>query len=221
LTEHDPTASRVAELLGERGPDPVPVQPRGLDVSPEQWRDAWRRVLLFALRVTCSNAHADDIRQETYARLATTRPWRRDAQPSFVRHVLGVAASVLKHEQKAHARRTHHEADAGAEYKRDRGDTVSPEEDMLEHAEGERKRDVAARALAEVRRRLAGYPLELRLIDRIAQAQDRSDEGPETPAELAEAMGVSIGEVYRAIERMKRYKASVMAAVGGTGEEKE
>jgi hypothetical protein len=32
---------------------------------------------------------------------------------------------------------------------------------------------------------------------------------------------VSIGEVYRAIERMKRYKASVMAAVGGTGEEKE
>jgi hypothetical protein len=125
-------------------------------------------VLLFALRVTCSNAHADDIRQETYVRLATTRPWRRAAQPSFVRHVLGVAASVLKHEQKAHARRTHHEADAGAEYKRDRGDTVSPEEDMLEHAEGERKRDVAARALAEVRRRLAGYPLELRLIDRIA-----------------------------------------------------
>jgi hypothetical protein len=32
---------------------------------------------------------------------------------------------------------------------------------------------------------------------------------------------VSVAQVYRAIERIKRYKASVMAAVGGADEETE
>jgi DNA-directed RNA polymerase specialized sigma24 family protein len=221
LNEHDRTASRVAELHAERGPDLVPVQLPGLGVPDDQWTEAWVAVLTFGLSVTKSSARADDLRQEAFARLMTTRPWRREQQPSFVKHMLLVASSVLKHEGKAQARRAHHEADAGAEYKRDRGDTASPEEDMLEHAESLRRKDRAASVLAELRRRLADYPLELRVIEHIAQAQDRDDEEPEKPAEIAQALGVRVEEVYRACARIKRYRASVYAAVGGTGEEKQ
>jgi DNA-directed RNA polymerase specialized sigma24 family protein len=198
VNERDRSAARVAELRSERGPDPVPVQPRGLDVPAEQWDDAWVAVLLLGLRITSSNAHADDLRQEAYARLMTTRPWRRDEQPSFVTHMVRVAASVLKHDQKAHVRRTHHEADAGAEYKRDRGDTAPPDEEMIEHAENRRRQDYAAGALAELRRRLAEHPLELRIVDHLAQELDEDDEEPPKPAEVARALGVPVGEVYRA-----------------------
>jgi hypothetical protein len=221
LNENDPAASRVAALLQERGPDPVPDQPEGLGVPGEQWTDAWIAVLTFALSVTGSNAHADDIRQESYTRMLKTRPWRPEDQPSFVKHMLLVARSVLKHNQKAHARRTHHEANAGAEYRRDRGDTASPEDDALDHAEALRRQDHGARVLAEVKRKLAGYPLELRLIDYIAQRQDQDDDELEKPAQIAQALGVRVEEIYRACARIKRYRASVYAAVGGPGEEKQ
>jgi hypothetical protein len=221
LTENDPTASRVAALREERGPDPVPIQPEGLGVPDEQWTEAWVAVLTFALSITGSNAHADDIRQESYLRLRTTRPWRREDQPSFVKHMLLVARSVLKHTQKAHARRTHHEANAGAEYRRDRGDNASPEDDALDHAEALRRQEHGARVLEEVRRKLAGYPLELRLIDHIAQLQDRDDEELEKPTQMAKALSVPVEEIYRACARIKRYRASVYAAVGGPGEEKQ
>jgi hypothetical protein len=92
---------------------------------------------------------------------------------------------------------------------------------MIEHAENRRRQDYAARVLAELRRRLAEHPLELRIVDHLAQELDEDDEEPPKPAELARALGVPVGEVYRACARIKRYRASVVAAVGGTGEEKQ
>jgi DNA-directed RNA polymerase specialized sigma24 family protein len=218
LNEQDRAASRIADRLKQRGPDPVPAQPPGLGVPEDEWAVAWSRVLLLGLRVTDSLARAEDIRQEAYLRLITTRRWDRDRH-SFLKHMLLVATSILKHGDKARARRTHYEAEAGAEYKRERGVTTpSPEHDMLEHAENERSRDFAVRALAELRRKLAGFPVELRLVDHAEQLEAR-DEELEKPAELAKAMGVRVEEVYRALARIRRYKESVYAAVRGSSEE--
>jgi hypothetical protein len=75
--------------------------------------------------------------------------------------------------------------------------------------------------LTELRRKLAGYPLELRLIDHLAQELDKDDEEPKKPAQLAKDLGVSVEAIYRACARIKRYRASVYAAVGGAGEENE
>jgi hypothetical protein len=135
--------------------------------------------------------------------------------------MLLTASSILKHGAKARNRRERYEAEAGAEYKRDRGDSApAPEQNILEHAEQERSRDRAARVLAELRRRLSAFPLELALIDR-AEQTEASDGEPETPPELARALGVSVEEVYRARARIKRYKDSVYRAVDRSDKERD
>jgi hypothetical protein len=219
LEEQDRHAPRIADLRTQRGPDPAPAQPPGLEVSAKEWEDAWIAVLEFGLRVTNSLARADDIRQEAYLRLLTTRRWTPDRQTPFLRHMLLTVSSLLKHENKARYRRESTEANWGAEYKRERGvTTASSEQDLLEHAQSIRRRDRAARVLAELRRRLAGFPLELRLIDHAEQAE-ASDDEPTPPAELAEILGVRVEEVYRARARIRRYKDGVLAAVRGADEE--
>jgi DNA-directed RNA polymerase specialized sigma24 family protein len=219
LEEEDRDASTIAELRAQRGPDPVPALPLGLAVSEKEWADAWIDVLDLGLRVTESNARADDIRQEAYVRLLTTRPWTPERGTPFVRHMLSTASSILKHENKAQHRRKGYEAHGGAQYKRDRGiATPAPEQDMIEHAQRLRSRDRAVRVIAELRRRLAGFPLELRLIDHAAQAEASGDAG-ETPAELATILGATVEEIYRARARIRRYKEGVYAAIGGSSEE--
>jgi DNA-directed RNA polymerase specialized sigma24 family protein len=219
--ERDRDADEVAQLRSQRGPDPVPALPPGLEVSAKEWEDAWIAVLGFLLNVTKSNARADDIRQEAYARLFTTRRWTPDREKPFLRHMLLTASSLLKHEYKAGDRRKKYEQRGGAVYLRERGRaTPSPEHDLLEHAERVKSRDEALRVLGELRRRLAGFPLELRLIDQAEQAEASGDE-LDTPAELAKILGVGVDEVYRARARIRRYRESVVAAVRGPDEESE
>jgi DNA-directed RNA polymerase specialized sigma24 family protein len=221
MDEHDPATKRIAELRMQRGPDPVPARPPGLEVPEKEWEQAWRAVLDLGLRLTNSTARADDIRQETYVRLLTTRPWRKDQQPSFLRHVLLVASSILKNQGRDRARRRDYEADWGAEHKRDRGNTTpSAEQDMLEHAQREPKRERAVGVAIELRRRLAAFPLELRIIDH-AEAQEAKDEEFGASSEVAEALRVPVEQVYRALARIRRYKERVYAAVGGNDEESE
>lgn len=219
MGENDRSAARVAKLREHLGPDPVPSQPAGLDVSAQEWKEAWKAVLDFGLHVTDSLAHASDLRQETYERLLTTRRWTPERTTTFVRHMVLTASSLLKDKRKAQKRRDHYEAEWGAEHKRERGvTTASPEHDVLDHAQNETRRQWAARVLAELRRRLADFPLELRLIDHVEQLEAAGDE-LEKPAELAKSLGVRVDEVYRALERIRRYKQGVVAAAGGSGEE--
>ena len=219
MEEQDRDAERIAELRKQRGPDPVPAIPPGVEVSDEEWAHAWNAVLDLGLRVTKSNARADDIRQEAYVRLLTTRPWTPQGETPFYRHMLLTASSILKHENKARRRRAQYEADGGAQYKRERGVAArSPEQDALEHGENLRSHDQAVRALAELRRRLAAFPLELRIIDQAAQAEATGGD-LQAPAELARILGVGVEEIYRAGARIRRYKEGVYAAVSGSEKE--
>jgi hypothetical protein len=211
----------VCRAVDERRHHPVPSQPAGLGVPAKEWEDAWIAVLRFAYRITNSLARAADLRQETYLRLLTTRQWTPDRGTPFVRHMLLVTSSILKHESKARHRREKYEARSGAEYKRERGDqTPSAEEDILEVAQQTRDRERAVLMLAELRRRLAGFSLELAIIDRLEQAES-NDQEFETPAEHAKALGVRVEEVYRARARIRRYKEGVVAAVDDGREESE
>jgi DNA-directed RNA polymerase specialized sigma24 family protein len=206
-------AAAISDLRKRRGRVPAPAHPPELGVSPEEWEEAWFAVLAFAYRTTHSMHRADDIRQESYLRLMTTRRWTRESGNPFVQHMLLMASSILKHENKARDRRERYQADGGAEYKRERGtETASVEQDMLEHAQRMSSGDRASRMLAELRRKLAGYPLELRLMDHAEQVEARGDEF-ERPAELARILGVRVNELYRALARIRRYKEGVQAAV--------
>jgi hypothetical protein len=219
MNEKERSDRRIADLHRQRGPDPTPARPRQLDVPEKEWEEAWIAVLHLGLRITKSVPRAEDIRQQAYLRLLTSSPWARERQPSFVKHMLLVASSVLKNQNASERSRREYEAKAGAEYKRDRGGmTPSAEQDMLDHARSQRKRERAIRVLAELRRRLAAFPLELRIIEYAEQAEER-DEELGTPAEVAGDLKVPVQEVYRAFARIRRYRESVYAAVGGHDEE--
>jgi hypothetical protein len=219
MNDEERSDKRIADFRKQRGPDPTPSRPRKLDVPDKEWEQAWIAVLNLGLRITRSLPRAEDIRQQAYLRLLTSSPWVRERQPSFVKHMLLTASSVLKNENASERSRREYEAEAGAEYKRDRGDkTQSAERDMLDHARRERERERAIRAIAELRRRLAAFPLELRIID-YAEKQEASDEEFGTSSEVAEALQVPVQEVYRALARIRRYKESVYAAVGGNEDE--
>lgn len=201
----------MPDLRKPHKPDPVPSLPQGLEVSGEEWAQAWIAVLAFGLRVTGSLAQAENVRQEAFVRLLATRVW--DRGKPFVDHMLSTALGLLKNEQRARLRRQRYEAEGGAEYARDRGEAIpSAEEDNLEHAERMNSQERAVKVLAELRLRLADYPLELRLIDHAEQTEARGEKF-ETPSELAKIMKVRVLEVYRAMERIRRHKASVLAAV--------
>jgi hypothetical protein len=248
LDPRERVAEKLAPPRNQRGgPDPVPSLPRGLEVSAKEWEDAWIAVLTYGLRVTGSLDRAHEVRQEAYVRLLTTRPWTPARGTPFLRHMLLVASSVRKHADKSAARRQRYEADGGHLYKRERGEAEpSPEQEMLEHRQRERRDQFAARVLAELRSRLEGFPLELALIERAAKqieareaqgaadddggGDDRDEEGddddgedaakhddePEKPADIARALGVPVEDVYRASARIRRYKESVIATVRRT-----
>jgi len=218
VNDEDHRNRNAADPAAERRPDPIPTQPLGLGADPIEWKETWKAVLEYGLKITESRARAEDIRQEAYVRLMTTRPWRRDIP--FKLHMLRVASSVRKHEDKGQHRRERYEADWGAKHKRERGVvTPSAEQESLAEAQRIKDQNRAARILAELRRRLAGYPLELRIIDWFEQAEETGEE-VEKPAALARRWGVDPQDLYRARERIGRYKDSVMAAVGGDDEEK-
>lgn len=201
----------MTDLRKPRAAAPAAALPAGLRVSPEDWEEAWIAVLNLGLRVTGSLSHAEDARQEAFARLMTTRRW--DGQKPFVSHMMLVASSILKHDRKARRRRERYEAEGGAEYKRERGETTaSREQDLIEHEEHADSQDRAISALTELRRRLAEYPLELRLIEHAEQAEARGDELGR-PSELAKILGARVEEVYRALARIRRYREGVYDAV--------
>jgi hypothetical protein len=232
LSDRDRTAGKVVELRKGNTSEPVPARPARFDVSDEEWALTWLKVLAFALGVTRSEADARDLRQESYVRLFTSRPWKKDV--TFLKHMLNVAKSIRGNAIKAARSRAVCEAKGGEEYKRQRvEETASPEDRMLAHGRQLRSHDFAARVLAELRRRLAGFPLEMAILDYGQAAQEREENegedvdeddegnatrrrepGRETPAELAaELGGVSAEEVTRARARIRRYRESVVAAV--------
>ena len=218
MNDKDRSHRSSDDLAAERRADPVPTQPPGLGADPIEWRETWKAVLEYGLKTTESGARAEDIRQEAYVRLMTTRPWRRDIP--FKLHMLRVASSVRKHEDKGQRRREGYDADWGAKHKRERGVvTASAEQESLGEAQRIENQNLAARTLAELRRRLAGHSLELRLIDWFEQAEETGEE-VEKPAALAKRWGVDPRDLYRARERIRRYKDSVVAAVRGDDEEK-
>src|SRR5260370_16704309 len=138
----------------------------------------------------------------------TTRPWRRDIP--FKLHMLRVASSVRKQEEKGQRRGEGYEADWGAKHKRERGVvTASAEQESLGEAQRIEDQNLAARTLAELRRRLAGHSLELRLIDWFEQAEETGEE-VEKPAALAKRWGVDPPDLYRPPDPTRPYKHSVL-----------
>jgi DNA-directed RNA polymerase specialized sigma24 family protein len=68
------------------------------DLDKAAWAALYKRVLAFA-RSRTDRAHAEEIAQEAFARVLTTRPWSEESGiPLFV-HMTGIVRSLLSNER--------------------------------------------------------------------------------------------------------------------------
>jgi hypothetical protein len=180
--------------------------------SKEEKRKLFEFVLAMAYRITKSRTHADEIAQETFLRMLTTRPWDESKQPSIERHLAGIVKSLISHDRAS--KRSDYESEAAANDAALSGNAAtSTEERSLERARREDEGAVAARRVAAMRIKLVGRDLELEICDLVA------DDVPMKPAILVERTGRSLDEVNRALERIRRYTKSILAAEGDEDEE--
>ncbi len=167
--------------------------------NPKEWRDLYEIVLTYALRLTKSRRAAEDLTQEAFVRLKTTRRWDRATEPSIAKHMMKTVKSLWFHERKSVTTRSEREVAAVVEQQTIGGKSApSPEQTVLEEGDRERRRLSAAEQLAELRERLAGHPLELQILDLAAEGID--DRGKQ-----AERTRCTKDQVYDAWRRIRRY----------------
>jgi Sigma-70 region 2 len=180
--------------------------------SPKEQRELFEFVLAMAYRITKSRTQADEIAQETFLRLLTTRLWDERKEPSIERHLMGIVKSLISHERAS--KRSDYESEAAAHDAVVSGDAaMSAEARSLDRAQREREEAAAARRVGAVRAKLVGRELELRICDHVA------DGVPMKPAILVELTGRSLDEVNKALDRVRRYTKSILAAERGEDEE--
>jgi DNA-directed RNA polymerase specialized sigma24 family protein len=195
---------------------PAPGQKRGGIVDFRDWNKEERRrlyelVLATAYRITKSREKADEITQESFLRLMTTRTWDEGKQPSLERHMLGIVKSLVSHER-ASKRRDYESRGATELAVISVGAAPSPQERLLDRAARDGEEAVAARRVEALRTKLGSRELELAICDLVA-------EGVKKPADLAPRLERPVGEVNDALERIRRYMKSIVAAERGIDEE--
>jgi DNA-directed RNA polymerase specialized sigma24 family protein len=180
-------------------------------VSRDEFRALREMAWLYAHRLTRSAALADDLTQRAFVLLYTTRRWNPQGETPLPRHLLGIVKSTVYNHRTSLA--PGREAEAGAEFVRDRGETVgSPEDASLERDDAERRQTRAAEVLAELRARLSGHDVALTRLDLMAQ-------GIEKPADQAESAGVPVQEIYRAREMTTYHLKKILAERQAAGDD--
>jgi len=182
------------------------------EMTVEQRRALYETVLLFASRLTRSEERAEELTQEAFLRLLTTRRWDPKKQPSLERHLFGIVKSLRWAGGKATIRK--YEEEAGHEQALLSGGAApSAETTSIDHAKREREKSIAAQRAGALRAKLAGHDLELSICDLMA------DDDVAKRSHLAQRLGRSAGEVDKALRRIRRYMNSIVAADGGEDEE--
>ena len=89
------TPVALEEAHRQKRPNEDTVDIRKL--TRDQRRELYDAVLLMAIRLARSRAIAEDLTQQAFLRLDTTRPWDGSRSPSIEQHMFGVLKSLLSH----------------------------------------------------------------------------------------------------------------------------
>jgi DNA-directed RNA polymerase specialized sigma24 family protein len=172
--------------------------------TPKEWQELRQVVVTYALRLTRNPDRADDLTQEAFKRLVTTRPWNPATQSSLAKHLMTTVKSLLSHERES--KQSEYEEKAVIEQRTIDGDaTKSAEQMSLDRSESTRSQSSAADQLTDLREALVGHGLELQLID-------LTDQGIDDRQEQARITGAKIQEVYDAWRRIRRTLRRLLAA---------
>jgi DNA-directed RNA polymerase specialized sigma24 family protein len=193
-------------------PGPQAMASELATVSRAKMRELFDLAYSVAMAITKSKARSDDIVQTTFERLMTTRRW--DGKKPIEAHVVGIVKSLVsnqhqgsKSERKAEAHDGFHREVVGQ-------NSPSPEERTIEKAMDEARQTSAAGELEQLAAKVAAHPLAPRVL------QKRAD-GLSKPADIARALGVSVDDVYRANDVLRRNLRSIRKDEGKDGDNDE
>jgi DNA-directed RNA polymerase specialized sigma24 family protein len=167
--------------------------------SKQECQAAYSRAFALALSIVRNPHEAEDIAQEALSRAIDPErsPWRREAQPNFVYHVINVAREVLKERRaKWKVRNDPRHVSAEAEALR----TAPLRADARVAARDGHERDSARRA--GLRAQLEGLPL------RVFELYERD---VTSPAEQANLLRATIKDIYEARRRVAEVARTIPA----------
>jgi DNA-directed RNA polymerase specialized sigma24 family protein len=176
-------------------------------MTPKERYELHELVLAFAERITRSRDAAENLVQEAFLRLMTTRPWDPLGKTTLERHMCGIVKSLLWAERTS--KRPEIERLAVAEHVLLAEGGRSAETMSLDRAEREDKEALGSQRAGKLRAMLKGRKLELLVLD-IMQ-----DEGLRKPAELAARTRKSAAAIDVSLRRIRRYMKRIVAAERG------
>jgi DNA-directed RNA polymerase specialized sigma24 family protein len=154
--------------------------------------------------LTQSPERAEEMTQETFLLLQTTRPWRPDG-PSLHVHLWGVLRSIRHHERAKHDTRGRNDGRFYRESTLIAEEEAEPSPEDAFEARGRRAR--AKNILRAVRERLAGKPLDLEIVDLMLDEITKREH-------LVAATGQPTEAVKHSLARIRRYTEAVLAERG-------
>jgi DNA-directed RNA polymerase specialized sigma24 family protein len=176
-------------------------------MTPKERCELHELVLAFAERITRSRDAAENLVQEAFLRLMTTRPWDPLGKTSLERHMCGIVKSLLWAERIS--KRPENERLAVAEHALLAEGGRSAETMSLDRAEREDKETLGSQRVGKLRAMLKGRTLELLVLDVM------QNEGLRKPAELATRTGKSAAAIDASLRRIRRTMKRIVAAERG------
>jgi DNA-directed RNA polymerase specialized sigma24 family protein len=167
------------------------------ELSKDEFEALYKRVLAYAFARCGSKDAAVELAQDAFARAFGSKALE-DADPGrLLAHLQGAVNGTLSNQRTE--RRARYEREAGVAISTlNGGATPSAEALAIDHGLRAERREQSAQFAASLRAALSAHPLELALLDHMAN--DIS-----SPAHLAEQVERPVAEVYRALARIRRY----------------
>jgi DNA-directed RNA polymerase specialized sigma24 family protein len=164
-----------------------------------------------ARAITKSDSQADNIVQTTFELLLTTRRW--DGKKPLEAHVVGIVKSLISHAYAKEKSTRPARAHEGFHYENVGHHSPSPEDKTLDASADEQKQSRATRELEELGAKVAKHPLAPSVLEKRRQGLTKA-------ADIAQALGVNVEDVYRANDVLRR-NLQAMRRKRGDGDEGE
>jgi len=164
--------------------------------TKDEVREAYAAAMIAALGMTKSRQRAEEIVQNAFEAVMTTRPWSRNDRP-YKQHVVGAVWSLTSHEHTS--KRADNEAKAAKAWQRDEPGTKarSPEDATLHRAEEEGRQTGAEAELDALDASLGDNETARRVL------RCRREHDLVKAREIAEELGLPVEQVYRANESLR------------------
>jgi DNA-directed RNA polymerase specialized sigma24 family protein len=182
-----------------------PKRPIDELLAKQDWGAVHAAVTEFAYSRTHSWDDAEELSQEAITRVLDPayRAWDPEKEPSLVRHLGSIVNSLLANRRNTRSLSQQRAYAPDARVWATRVDPAPTPAHRLE------SKELAARAIELLRVRVAGDALVAALVELCLEA------GTDKPAELAEATGRPVEEIYNAQRRLAAHMAAVRQEIEG------